>query len=53
MVTLNTNRCSHVVIDKLAQFGVATLHQMMDRLGLMNPNMRPIYTGAQVFRHDC
>lgn len=41
-------RADAQVVAKLAQFGVATLHEAMGRVGLMKPYMRPAYAGAKL-----
>ena len=47
VVYRNIQRADEDVAGKLAAFGTATVHEAMGRVGLMTPNMRPIYAGAQ------
>ena len=47
IVKRNIERADRAAVDKLARFGVATIHEAMGRVGLMKPYMRPIYAGAQ------
>lgn len=49
IVQRNIVRADQSAVDKLARFGVATLHEAMGRVGLMKPYMRPIYPSA----HAC
>lgn len=35
-------------ITALSQFGTATIHEAMGRVGLMRPYMRPVYQGAKL-----
>jgi 4-hydroxy-4-methyl-2-oxoglutarate aldolase len=48
IVKRNIVRADKAAVEKLSRFGVATVHEAMGRVGLMQPYMRPIYTNAQV-----
>lgn len=48
VVKRNIERTDPEIVKQLSQFGVATIHEAMGRIGLMKPYMRPIYAGAKV-----
>lgn len=48
VVYRNIKRADRAAADRMAQYGSATVHEAMGRVGLMKPWMRPIYPGAQV-----
>ncbi len=48
IVKRNIVRADPAAVEKLARFGVATIHEAMGRVGLMKPFMRPIYGGAKL-----
>ena len=48
IVKRNIDRADAQAVERLAGFGVATIHEAMGRVGLMQPYMRPIYPDAQV-----
>ena len=48
IVKRNIVRADPAAVDKLARFGVATIHEAMGRVGLMKPYMRPIYPRAAI-----
>ena len=48
IVKRSITRADRAATERLASFGVATVHEAMGRVGLMKPVMRPIFSGAQV-----
>lgn len=48
IVKRNIVRADREATEKLGKFGSATVHEAMGRVGLMQPYMRPIYSGAHV-----
>jgi 4-hydroxy-4-methyl-2-oxoglutarate aldolase len=48
VVHRNIVRADSSVANAMAQYGVATVHEAMGRAGLMQPYMRPIYSGLPV-----
>jgi 4-hydroxy-4-methyl-2-oxoglutarate aldolase len=48
IVRRKIRRADKAAVDKLSRFGVATIHEAMGRVGLMQPYMRPIYTAAHL-----
>jgi 4-hydroxy-4-methyl-2-oxoglutarate aldolase len=41
-------RADRAAVDKLARYGVATIHEAMGRVGLMKTYLRPIHAGAHL-----
>jgi 4-hydroxy-4-methyl-2-oxoglutarate aldolase len=48
VVRRKVKRAERDAVEALGRYGVATVHEAMGRLGLMQPYMRPIYPGALI-----
>ena len=48
IVKRNVERADAKAVAELGKYGVATVHEAMGRVGLMQRYMRPIYSGAHV-----
>ncbi|GHG50139.1 4-carboxy-4-hydroxy-2-oxoadipate aldolase/oxaloacetate decarboxylase [Sinomonas cellulolyticus] len=48
IIRTNIERPDPKDVARLSQFGVATIHEAMGRVGLLRPYIRPAYTGAKL-----
>ncbi|MFD7994723.1 4-carboxy-4-hydroxy-2-oxoadipate aldolase/oxaloacetate decarboxylase [Streptomyces mexicanus] len=47
-VVRNPRRADRAIVDALAGFGVATVHEAQHRTGLLDPALRPVWSGAHI-----
>ena len=47
-VKRNIHRADKTAVERLAKYGVATVHEAMGRVGMLHTYMRPVYPGARV-----
>ena len=48
VVVTKISRADSKQVEKLAEFGVATVHEAQGRKGLLSPGIRPIYPGSRI-----
>ena len=48
IVKRTISRADKAAVEQLSAFGVATIHEAMGRVGLLQPTIHPIYLGAKV-----
>ena len=48
IVHRTVQRADRDAVEALAEFGVATVHEALGRVGLLRPYIRPVYEGAKV-----
>ncbi|MEU6128964.1 4-carboxy-4-hydroxy-2-oxoadipate aldolase/oxaloacetate decarboxylase [Saccharopolyspora sp. NPDC047091] len=48
IVHRTVQRADRAAVEALAEFGVATVHEALGRVGLLRPYIRPVYEGAKV-----
>lgn len=48
VIVTNPPRADLSVVDKLAEFGVATVHEAMGRTGYLGPGLRPTHLGSRI-----
>ena len=48
LIVVNPPRTPLEIVDRLAGFGTATVHEAMGRTGYLGPRLRPIWSGARI-----